>query len=124
MSMIELTDKNFNDNIEQHSLLVIDFWAEWCGPCKSFMKVLEEIAPKHPEFVFGSVNIDVEKTLADEFQIRSIPTLMIFREKIILYSQPGMIGGPQLDELVEKVKELDMDMVRAEIAEQEKQKQA
>jgi thioredoxin 1 len=112
MSMIELTDKNFNDNIEQHSLLVIDFWAEWCGPCKSFMKVLEEIAPKHPEFVFGSVNIDVEKTLADEFQIRSIPAVMIMRDKVVLFAESGALSASVMMKLLDEAKTLDPEKLK------------
>jgi len=112
MNMIELTDKNFNDAIDQHGLLVIDFWAEWCGPCKSFMKVLEEIAPKYPEFVFGSVNIDAEKTLAEEFQVRSIPAVMIMRDKVVLFAESGSLSASVMMKLLDEAKALDPEKLK------------
>lgn len=124
MATVNLTKETFSDTVNDNDIVIIDFWAEWCGPCKNFSPIYEEASEKHDDIVFAKVNTEEEQELGASFQIRSIPTLMIFREKVILYSQPGMIGGPQLDELIDKVKQLDMDMVRAEIAKQEEQKQA
>ena len=124
MATVNLTQEIFSDTINDNDIVIIDFWAEWCGPCKNFAPIYDEISEKHEDIVFAKVNTEEEQELGASFQIRSIPTLMIFREKIILYSQPGMMAGPQLDELIEKVKQLDMDKVRAEITEQEKQKQS
>jgi len=123
MATVDLTNETFSDTVNDNDIVIIDFWAPWCGPCKNFSPIYEEASEKHDGVVFAKVNTEDEQELGASFQIRSIPTLMIFREKVILYSQPGMIGGPQLDELIEKVKELDMDMVRAEIAKQEEEKQ-
>lgn len=124
MATVNLTNETFSDTVNDNDIVIIDFWAPWCGPCKNFSPIYEEASEKHDGVVFAKVNTEEEQELGASFQIRSIPTLMIFREKVILYSQPGMIGGPQLDELIDKVKQLDMEMVRAEISKQEEQKQA
>jgi thioredoxin len=124
MATVNLTKETFSDTINDNGIVIIDFWAPWCGPCKSFAPIYEEVSEKHEDIVFAKVNTEDEQELGASFQIRSIPTLMIFREKIILYSQPGMMAGPQLDELIDKVKQLDMEQVRTEISEQEKEKQA
>ncbi|HEC27129.1 MAG TPA: thioredoxin [Gammaproteobacteria bacterium] len=124
MAAVNLTKETFSDTVNDNDIVIIDFWAEWCGPCKNFAPIYEEVSEKHEGIVFAKVNTEEEQELGSSFQIRSIPTLMIFREKIILYSQPGMMAGPELDGLIDKVKQLDMDKIRAEITEQEKQKQA
>ncbi len=119
MATIELTKDTFDDVIQNNELVIIDFWAPWCGPCKSFAPIFEAASEKHPDVVFGKVNTDEEQELGATFQIRSIPTLMILRDQIVLFSQPGMLSAGQLDEVLAKAKELDMDMVRSEIAKQQ-----
>jgi thioredoxin 1 len=114
-----LTKDNFKDIVDNSDLVLIDFWASWCGPCKMFEPVYEEASDKYPDVVFGKVNTEEEQELAQMFQIRSIPTLMIFREQIVIFSQPGMLPASALDEVIQKAKELDMNMVRDEIAKQQ-----
>jgi thioredoxin len=115
VATIDLTKENFGEVIEKNDLVIVDFWAPWCGPCKSFAPVYEEISGKHDDIVFAKVNTEVEQELAGHFQIRSIPTLMVFREQIVLYSQPGALPGAALEEIIGKAKELDMNQVRKEI---------
>ncbi len=124
MATLELTKDNFKDTIDGNGIVFIDFWAEWCGPCKMFAPIYEEVSESHGDIVFGKVNTEVEQELAAMFQIRSIPTLMIFREQIIIFSQPGMLPGSALEEIIQKARDLDMDMVRDEIAKQQTQQNA
>lgn len=119
MATIELTENNFNEIVQNNPMVVVDFWASWCGPCRSFAPVFEAAAAKHPDIVFGKVNTEQQQSLAGHFGIRSIPTLMIFRDQIIIFSQPGALPAAALEEIINKAKALDMDVVRAEIAKQE-----
>lgn len=107
MNIITVTEKNFDEIIEKHDLLVIDFWAEWCAPCKSFTKVIEKVSEQYPEFTFGSINIDNEKELAQEFKIRSIPAIMILRNKVIVYAESGALSAASLMDLLDQAKALD-----------------
>lgn len=120
MATVELTKENFQDVVANNDFVIIDFWAPWCGPCRSFAPTYEAASEKHTDIVFGKVNTEEQQELAGYFQIRSIPTLMIFREKIIIFSQPGMLPASAFDDLIGRAKELDMEQVRKDIAEQEK----
>lgn len=119
MATVELTAENFNETIENNDLVLVDFWAGWCGPCKSFAPVYENASLKHSDVIFGKVNTEEQQTLAAQFQIRSIPTLMIFREQIIIFSQAGALPPAALEEILNKAKALDMNLVREEIAKQQ-----
>ena len=119
MTTVNLTNDNFKDTIDKSDIVLVDFWAEWCGPCKMFAPIFEEVSEKFPDIVFGKVNTEDQQQLAAMFQIRSIPTLMIFREQIVIFAQPGMLPASALEEIIGKAQELDMDNVRAEIAKQQ-----
>ena len=121
MTTIALTKDNFEQVVTSNDIVFVDFWASWCGPCKMFAPVFEAAAEKHPNAVFGKVNTEEEPELAGVFGIRSIPTLMVYREQIPIFSQPGALPGPVFEQLIEQVQELDMNEVRAKIAEAEKE---
>ena len=120
MATIKLTQANFEDTITSNDIVIVDFWASWCGPCRSFAPIFESTSEKYPDIVFAKVNTDEERDLGSHFQIRSIPTLMIFREKVIIYSQAGSLQASALEEVITKAQELDMETVRQEIAKQDK----
>ncbi len=119
MATVELTEDSFNSTIENSPFVIIDFWAPWCGPCRNFAPVFEAASEKHPDIVFAKVNTEEEQGIAAAFGIRSIPTLMVFRDQIVLYGQPGALPAGQFDQLIEQAKALDMDKVRAEVAAQQ-----
>lgn len=124
MATVELTKENFDEIVGKNDFVMVDFWAEWCGPCKSFSPIYEKMSDKHPDVVFAKVNTEEQQEVAAHFQIRSIPTLMIFREQIVIFSQPGMLPEEALEELITKAKELDMDDVRRQIEEQKQQSES
>jgi len=119
---VELTNDNLNEIIDNNPIVIVDFWAEWCGPCKSFGPTFEAAAEVNDDVVFAKVNTEEQQELGGMFQIRSIPTLMVFKEQIVVFSQAGALPASALDELITNAKELDMDMVRKQIAEKEKEK--
>lgn len=121
MATQDITSAQFNEVISNNDIVIIDFWAEWCGPCKSFAPTYEKVSAKHEDIVFAKVNTELEQELAAHFQIRSIPTLMVFREEVVLFAQPGMLSEEQLEDVISKIKALDMAKVHEEVAQQEQQ---
>ena len=121
MATIELTKENFNATIEGNEVVVVDFWAPWCGPCRMFAPTFEAVSEQYPNVVFAKLNTEDQQELAASFNIRSIPTLMVFREKVIIFTQAGMLPKAGFEQVVQKSLEVDMATVHAEIAAQETQ---
>ena len=124
MATIDITKETIEDTITNNDIVIVDFWAPWCGPCKSFAPTYEAVSEKHNDVVFGKVNTEDQQELGANFQIRSIPTLMVFREQIVIFSKAGALPESALEEVIAKAKELDMDQVRKDVAEQQANSQA
>lgn len=123
MATQDMTAQQFNEVIANNEIVIVDFWAEWCGPCKSFAPTYEKVSELHEDIVFAKVDTEKEQELASHFQIRSIPTLMVFREQVVLFAQPGMLAEEQLEDVIAKVREVDMAKVHEEVANQEQQEE-
>jgi thioredoxin 1 len=119
MATTELTAETFASTVEDNEIVLVDFWAAWCGPCRMFAPVFEKASETHPDIVFAKVDTEAEQALAAQAQISSIPTLMAFRDGILLYAQPGALPEAALTDLIGQVKALDMEQVRAEVAKQQ-----
>jgi len=123
MALKNLTAENFNEEVESHTITILDFWAPWCGPCKSFGPIFEKVSEEYPDILFGKINTEEEQALGGHFQIRSIPTVMILKEGIVVFSQAGMLPEDALKDILEQVIALDMDKVREEIAKEQAAKE-
>ncbi len=115
MATINLTSDSFGETVERNPIVLVDFWAAWCGPCRAFAPVFEQASEVHPDIVFGKVDTEAQQELAAAARINSIPTLMAFRDRVLVFSQPGALNGPQLEQLIAAIEQLDMDEVRKDI---------
>ncbi|HEX8699550.1 MAG TPA: thioredoxin [Myxococcaceae bacterium] len=118
MATVEISKDNFKDTVGKQGIVMLDWWASWCGPCRAFAPIYEQVSGKHTDITFGKIDTDAQPELSGAFEIRSIPTLMIFRDGILLFEQAGALPAAALEELISKVRALDMDDVRKQVAAQ------
>ncbi len=119
MATVDLNKENFEAKVSDSAITILDFWAPWCGPCKAFAPTYEEVSKSHPDIMFAKVNTEIEQELGAQFSIRSIPTLMVIRDNIVIFSQAGALPKSSLEDLVEQVRAVDMDEVRAAVAKEQ-----
>jgi thioredoxin 1 len=123
VATVELTTDNFNEIVSGSGTVLVEFWASWCGPCRSFAPVFEKAAETHDDIVFGKVDTEAQAELAQAFNVSSIPTVMAVRDGVVLYAQPGALPAPALEELIDQVRKVDMDEVREAIAKEDQQQE-